>query len=68
MYSHTETTPHRARGVAQWSSDETKEAPQCRFHGVSEVLETTRIHFVATKLIPPLSPPSFMQNADVPPY
>jgi len=31
------------------------EAPQCRFHGVSEVLETVRIRFVAMKRIPSLS-------------
>ena len=37
------------------SHDETKEGPQCRFHGVSEVLETVRISFVAMKRIPSLS-------------
>jgi hypothetical protein len=50
------------------SRDETKEAPQWRFHGVSEVLETVRIRFVAMKRIPSLSPFSFVQNTDVAPY
>ena len=49
------------------SRDETKEGPQCRFHGVSKVLETVRISFMAMKRISSLSS-QFHAKTDVAPY